>query len=122
MLSKFSILLVGFVTFTQAIQIRDTEAVSTEVASELSSGCGCRSKLRPAIQGGATLLTNGFIDDFGGATFECNLEKLPLNYGNHYPTIQNGVSPYYPNCDAWISPYVPGTALVTVQESDRFWV
>ena len=62
MFTKFALLLVGFVTYTQAAHLRSslTETASSET---------CSRKLIPAIARGATLLTNGYLDAFPLASY-----------------------------------------------------
>ena len=97
MFKRFALLIVGLVAYTQAIKIRsgEAEAVSAETCAY--------NPLRPAIQLGATLLTNGYLDEFVGLTFVCDLEKLPLAYGQG-----TAADPLFlQNCDSWVSPYTP---------------
>jgi hypothetical protein len=119
MFKKFALLIVGFVAYTQAIQLRSGEA-------DAACADSCTyNPLRPAIQLGATLLTNAYLDDFTQTTqvpFVCDLEKLPLNYG-----VPDTKTAYLQNCNAWVSPYIPkpngplGT-VVSPTGDLKFWV
>ena len=79
MISKCTLILVGCVAFASAIKIKSDcgETASTSLEAK---------PLRPAVEDGAVLSTNGFLDLFSGQSVYCGIDKVNLAYGVSSPT------------------------------------